>query len=343
MSTEEGLYLEYTCPDDGSIRRMPTSLPVPSDILETLDLNTAVLVVSHAYLTKFTQEYVVNTGQTTLTSINVQIRPIQRLRYIGGGSKVERALLNPMGHNHPQVKPIEFHGVENIRNIPDNFMYFCHPLTSIDMSPFRDVTEVGHHFMFQCDSLIAIDLSPFRNVTKVGGNFLSRCVSLTSIDLSPLSNVTNMGEGFLYTTQGLSSIDLSLFRSYTTTPSYFLGSGSFTTIDLSPFSNVTEVAPHFLTYCTALTTIDLTPFANVITIGPHFMANCHSLTNLDLSPLVSLKAVDRTFMQGTQAFTPAMRKRFGQVVVDRNNSASSVPATVDVRKVDVKAGGKKKK
>ena len=52
--------------------------------------------------------------------------------------------------------------------------------------------QVGQGFLENCERLTTLDLSPFSNVTQVGAGFLKACSSLTTLDLSPLSNVTQI-------------------------------------------------------------------------------------------------------------------------------------------------------
>ena len=154
MSTEieEGVYIEYTAnPDGGTTRRIPTALPIPAETIELLDLDTAVLLV--------TLKYIARCGKT-LNALDV--RPMRRLKYIGGGSHAEPGLLwtDSDAAGFDKLESIEYCGVENVRHIPDSFLLGGSALKSIDLSPFHQVTSVGSSFLYGCQSLTTVDLSP---------------------------------------------------------------------------------------------------------------------------------------------------------------------------------------
>ena len=339
-TNDTGVYIEYTS-KDGAVSREPTTLPIPSSTIDrmSVDGGDAVLVVTHEYLTK------IEKGFNSLNSLNVA--PIKRLKFIGGGGEVEPGLSRAMfefdsGLGIDMLQSIEFCGVENVRHIPDNFLFKNTSLLAVDLSPFRNVTSIGHSFLACCPSLTSIDLRPLWNVTAIPGSFLSGCTAITTVDLSPLVNLESVDTGFLTGCTSLTSIDLSPFRKMTTVPAWFLNMcSSLESVDTSPLSNVTEVGSYFMAHCTALKSIDLAPLANVATPGHNFMLGCTSLSNIDLAPMASLQEIDKTFMKGCKAFKPAMRKKFMQSIEDRKNSVT-VPTPTAARKVAVKAGGKKK-
>jgi hypothetical protein len=96
--------------------------------------------------------------------------------------------------------------------------------------------------------------------------------------------------------------------------------------------------------CTALTSIDLGPLAKVTTIGEGFMMDCTALATADIGPLVNLKEVGKNFMKKCPAMKPAKRTQLLKAVADRFNGVILVPPKPDAaRKVEVKAGGKRKK
>ena len=237
------LYIEYTTNTaDGAItRRIPTTLPIPAETIESLDLDTAVLVVTSAYLASY----------TTLETFNV--RPLRRLKYMGGDGNFEPDLAWTYADaaGFDKLESIEFCGVENVRHIPDNFLLNCSALKSIDLSPFHHVTSVGSFFLRGCQSLTSLDTSPLCSVTKVGESyFLYGCTSLTSIDLNLMRNVTETGDCFMNHCRSLTSIDLT------------------------PLSNVTSIGIYFMYECTSLTDVDLTPLVNMKKLPVSFMQGC---------------------------------------------------------------------
>ena len=128
----EGVYIEYTASreDGGDVitRRIPTTLPIPAETIELLDLETAMLVVS--------SEFLVRTGGM-LNELNVY--PVRRLKYVGGGGESEPGLKGSMllGAGFNKLESIEFCGVENVRHIPDYFLIMCQCVKSLNILPLH--------------------------------------------------------------------------------------------------------------------------------------------------------------------------------------------------------------
>ena len=78
--------------------------------------------------------------------------------------------------------------------IASDMFYDCASLTSIDTSPFTNVTSANYMFG-NCTGLTSIDTSPFTNVTNAS-NMFSNCTGLTEIDISPFIRVTNVKNMF---------------------------------------------------------------------------------------------------------------------------------------------------
>ena len=72
-------------------------------------------------------------------------------------------------------------------NAVTSFLTGCHGLTSLNLSPLSQVTEVPGFFLSGCCGLTSLDLSPLSQVTELSVSFLSGCSGLTKLDLSPLS------------------------------------------------------------------------------------------------------------------------------------------------------------
>jgi hypothetical protein len=66
--------------------------------------------------------------------------------------------------------------------------------------------KIANNFLSDCTGLTSLDLSPLKNVTTIGDGFLSHCSGLTSLDLSSLSEVTRIGPSFLAYCSGLRTI-----------------------------------------------------------------------------------------------------------------------------------------
>jgi len=81
--------------------------------------------------------------------------------------------------------------------IGDSFLTNCENLTTIDLSPFSNVTSIDNNFLDNCKKLTAAKLSSLSNVTSIGDDLLCS-TAIRTIDLSTLSNVTSIDYVFLY-------------------------------------------------------------------------------------------------------------------------------------------------
>ena len=327
-----GVYIEYTAnnPDGGTTRRIPTALPIPAETIELLDLDTAVLVIAHEYLTRCGK---------ALNELN--FHPIRRLKYIGGGRVVEPGLhwSNNFTPSFTNLLSIEFCGVENVKSIGPDFVSYTSYLKSVDMSPFRSVTSVGSGFHSRCGYLVSVDLSSMSNLSHIDGrsfmfespavktitwnpkltitepdHFLGDCQSLTAIDLTPLRDVTATGAMFLYACRSLTTIDLSPLVNLTRVDRNFLsGCMSLTTIDLAVLRNITVTPSGFLNGCTALKSVDLSPLSNVKEIGGSFLQSCTALASVDLTALRNATTIGAYVMYHCTSLTSIDLTPFGNV------------------------------
>ena len=199
--------------------------------------------------------------------------------------------------NCKNLTSIDLSPLSNITQIGDWFLSGCRNLTTIDLSPLLNVTQIGKYFLYRCSNLTTINLSHLSNVTQIGEFFLYRCLNLTTINLSHLSNVTQIGGGFLYGCTNLTLIDLSSLSNVTQIGGFFLSECiNLTTINLSHLSNVTQIGNGFLSFCENLTTINLPHLSNVTQIGNSFLSGCSNLTTIDLSPLSKITQIDNDFL-----------------------------------------------
>jgi hypothetical protein len=194
---------------------------------------------------------------------------------------------------HKRVTQIGDHFLEDI-TLDDQVI-----LTSIDLSPLRNVNRIGNDFLSHCSRLTSVDLFPLQNVAHIGNNFLSSCSNLKSLDLTLLLNVSHVGDGFLTHCLSLPSIDLSALQNLTHIGDNFLNECSkLTSLDLSPLQKVTHIGDRFLSGCSKLTSLDLSPLQNVTHIGDRFLNRCSSLTSLDLSALQNVTHIGDRFLLG---------------------------------------------
>jgi hypothetical protein len=157
------------------------------------------------------------------------------------------------GHSYSHHVPATTKHVtlySNCVRLPPLLLLGCSGLTTLDLSPLSQVTEVQESFLEGCSGLTTLDLSALSKVTEVKGFFLQDCSSLTSLDLSPLSQVTLVKGFFLAGCSGLTTLDLSPLSQLTLFPGLFLmGCSGLTTLDLSPLSRVRKVEGAFLHGC----------------------------------------------------------------------------------------------
>ena len=66
-------------------------------------------------------------------------------------------------------------------------------ITSIDLSGFSTIKDIGSHFLYDCCTLTSINFNGFNNVTNIGVNFLRNCKGLTEVDLTPLTKIELIG------------------------------------------------------------------------------------------------------------------------------------------------------
>ena len=173
----------------------------------------------------------------------------------------------------------------NMKRIPTGFLPAYTGLTSVDLSPLSQVTEVQWGFLKGCTGLTSLDLSPLSQVSAVQMSFLAGCTGLITLNLSPLSQVEVIQGYFLEGCTGLAALDLSPLSQVTTVRMCFLqGCMGLTALDLSPLSQVTEIPRGFLAGCTGLTLINLGPLSQVAKVQGAFLTGCIGVNAVDNSP-----------------------------------------------------------
>jgi hypothetical protein len=174
--------------------------------------------------------------------------------------------------------------IKNITKIGDDFLKESYSsISSIDISAFNKINQIGTNFLLDKRSLTSIDLSIFSGVTQINDYFLHGCRTLTSIDLSPLSGVESIAYGFLWNCSGLVSLDLSPLSSVKSIGQYFLaGCSSLTSISMFKSNEITAIPDGFLSGCSSLTSLDLSTLSNVITIEANFLSNFYKLASIIL-------------------------------------------------------------
>ena len=210
----------------------------------------------------------------------------------------------------------------------------CSRLRTVDLEPFRHLSEIDIRFLERCSGIVSLDFTPLVNVTRLGAGFLSGCSSLTSVDLSPMVHLVEIGPSFLANCKELKEVDLRPLCNLHAIPSSFLsGCTGLVSIDLSPFGLTTptptvddvvmlptpntlsaispttatsggrgmvvvsRIGGGFLQECTGLAHVDLSPLSSVQAIGPNFLADCVGLESVDLAPLSQIKELPEGFLQ----------------------------------------------
>jgi len=197
----------------------------------------------------------------------------------------------------------------------------CEKLKSINLSPLKNVTEIGDGFLIGCKSLTCIDLSPFNKVESIGNQFLYYCNNLSKVDLLPLENITTIGYGFLAYCQKLEYINLSPLKNITYIGSEFLSECiNLKSIDLSPLKNVTTIDNAFLYNCKKLKSINLSSLTKVKIIGDEFMANCISLESIDISYMENLTEIYDDFLSDSRKLKKIICTNKQKEILMINNS-----------------------
>ena len=186
---------------------------------------------------------------------------------------------------------------EVVTEIPHYFLQGG-TFSELDLSGVPGVTAVGgSNFLSKCTSLTTLDISGWNNVTQIGYEFLSNCTALKTLDLSGWSNVTRVGDYFLYNCTSLTTLDISGWHNVTRVGNNFLyDCTSLTTLDISGWNNVTHIGYRFLCKCTALRTLDLSGWNNVREMDKCFLSKCSALKTLDLSGWTTVQHIGPSFL-----------------------------------------------
>eukprot|EP01060_Flectonema_neradi_P016189 TRINITY_DN22777_c0_g1_i1.p1 TRINITY_DN22777_c0_g1~~TRINITY_DN22777_c0_g1_i1.p1 ORF type:complete len:398 (+),score=45.95 TRINITY_DN22777_c0_g1_i1:40-1233(+) len=198
------------------------------------------------------------------------------------------------------AKRVKFINGEKVVRLEDHFLAMA-AVTSLDLSTFTNLTEIGNYFLFSCSSLKSLDTTFLRSVTVIKGSFLQSS-RFTEFNTIHMQNVTSIGHSFLSNTR-LTDIDLSGLRNVTAVGSSFLRFSKFLeSIDVSPLSKLTQIRESFLEFCPVLKTVKMS-FPNVCLIEDGFMQDNRELQDIDLSSLVQLRVIPCSFLRDCSSLT----------------------------------------
>lgn len=170
-------------------------------------------------------------------------------------------------------------------------------ITSLDLSPLKNVTKIGKKFL-SCCNLSSVNLSGLSKIKEIKNNFLSvsyydKYIDMTfemnntleSIDLSPLSNVTCIGNNFICRYSNINTLDLSPLSEVTSIGDGFLAENiGIETLDLSPLSNVTSIGKNFLYRNLNLKKLDFSRLDKLQEIGNYFLERCYKIDSVIFGP-----------------------------------------------------------
>eukprot|EP01060_Flectonema_neradi_P001209 TRINITY_DN10713_c0_g1_i1.p1 TRINITY_DN10713_c0_g1~~TRINITY_DN10713_c0_g1_i1.p1 ORF type:complete len:332 (+),score=25.25 TRINITY_DN10713_c0_g1_i1:181-1176(+) len=181
-----------------------------------------------------------------------------------------------------RMKHVAFVKADQVTKIGNKFLRWS-DISTLDLSAFGRVTEIGTAFLCGCNRLEKVDFSPLKNVVKIHSRFLQGCCALRHLDISALANVTEIRRSFLIGCSKLESVQFPNTLEVTRIHDEFMEScSSLKSIDVSAFKNVTYLGYSFLESCSSLCSLDLSPLVNVDSISYRFLYQCSSLTVLKM-------------------------------------------------------------
>ena len=168
---------------------------------------------------------------------------------------------------------------------------------SVHLVGFDTVSHIGDFFGCMCISITSLDLSPLRNVTTIGDSFLCGCRRLRSCCCDHPHHL----EGEETEEGAVGNVYVTHQPRNHHTPS--LSNPCDCRFDLTPLRNVTSIGHHFLSGCTSLVCINLDPLDRGTSIGNHFLGGCRAIqcTLLHLNALASVASIgsnNGTFLDG---------------------------------------------
>lgn len=173
--------------------------------------------------------------------------------------------------------------------------------TSVDLTEYPNLTDIGQRVFAQCDLLTSIKLPD--NWTSIGKKEFEKCISLTTLDLSGYTSLTSIGEYAFWNCTALTTLklpasltsigrfafsgctalttlDLSGCTGFTTIGESAFGQSSLTSLQLP--ATLTSIEEFAFEYCNTLSSIDLTPCTRLTSIGAYAFQYFNGLTSVKL-------------------------------------------------------------
>jgi hypothetical protein len=208
-----------------------------------------------------------------------------------------------------EIAEIDLTPLKEIEEIGDDFLYGCSKLKEVDFSSLIDVRndsssltnvrKIGKNFLLNCSLLTKIDLSFLIQLSEIGDNFMNGCTSLQKITFNENSNITSVGNSFMHSCKNLSMIDLHCFKNIELINNGFLGTcASLKTIIFPPeFIKLTQIGNNFLSNCDKIENVDLSSFTQLSKIGENFLYKCINLVDLVFNPHTNITSVGDGFLK----------------------------------------------
>lgn len=174
----------------------------------------------------------------------------------------------------------------NLTDIGVGVFAQCRQLTSIKLPD--NWSSIGAREFENCSALTSLDLSGYRNLTSIGNYAFKNCSSLTTLILP--SSLTYIGEYAFSGCTALTTLDLSGCTGFTTIGEYAFAKSCLTSIHLP--TTLTSLDKWAFSQCNSLTSLDLSACTQLTSLGDSVFWSCASLTSVKLPASL-------TFMKST--------------------------------------------
>ncbi len=195
------------------------------------------------------------------------------------------------------VKSIDLTPLKNILEIGNNFLTHFHNLDTIDLTPLSNVRKIGSHFLYYSEQIKNIDLSPLINLTEIGHFFLNKCDRIEKVDLSA-SPIINIHSHFLNECDNLHTVIFNTSSTIKSVGEYFICKcKNIQYIDLRCLENIQVINNNFLSGCDRIIDVKFPEtFVKLTEIEYHFMSNTKNLENINLSCFSNVKIIGKHFL-----------------------------------------------
>jgi hypothetical protein len=207
------------------------------------------------------------------------------------------------------VSSIDLSPLKNIVEIEYSFLYNCPNVKTIDLRPLSNIRKIGNDFLNGFENLETIDLTPLSNVEKIGNSFMGSCIKIQEVDLSSLTKLTEIGndfleniskikkDDFLENISKIKKVDLSSSPLITIGTNFLHDSEVLHTIKFNKNPTITSIGRNFMYSCKNLVKIDLRCLRNITFINDYFLSKCSKLETIDFSCLSKVTKIGQQFLE----------------------------------------------